>query len=172
MDDERLKEFGDRFDRGQKWLDLLCQGRALITRGEFAEAIPVLSEARALDAAIIMHVECAERLAYALHQIGRVNEAEPLYREVLLTCLRGVAEERESSLPAEVHELVRADIDRIEKYGKKSRAKFAHQIIKNCSDNYGKLLQDQERMRDAESLQEQIHVIELALESVLQELNS
>ncbi len=164
--DQHLKEFGDRFDRNQHWLDLLCQGRALITRGEFAEAIVLLTEAKSLDVAIICQAECAERLAFALHQGGRVAEAEPLYRQALATCLRGVAEERDTTKQlTEASKLIRPEIERMQKQGKKARANLGQLIIKNCSENYGKLLLDQGRIRDAESLQEQIHTIELALES-------
>ncbi len=91
----------------------------------------------------------------------------------LLLLIQEVAKEASKEvskvLPKEVNELVRPQIERIQIYAKRTRAKFGQHIIKNCSENYGKLLLDQGRVRDAKSLQEQIHSIELALESILQE---
>jgi len=164
MPDEFMDDFVARMENFHSWSDMYLEGLKLIKSNDLVAAIATLKKAEkaAETEKPTSAAQTAERLGYCLHQEKFFGEAESYYRKSLAYCAMDpvspiTKEQYDSAGP------IQGELDRLQKLGNQAYAKATREVLNNVLENYGKLLIEQGRNKDADDLKHQILAQESAL---------
>lgn len=164
MSDDFMDDFVARMENYHSWSDMYLESLKLIKDNEFSGAIAILRKAEkaAETEKPTSAAQTAERLGYCLHREKLYAEAEPYYRRAIAYCAMDpispiTKEQYDSAGP------IQAELDRLQKLGNQAFAKATREVLNNVLENYGNLLIEQGRKKDAEDLKHQIRAQQASL---------